>query len=80
MTHKEFTTEYAKRLKVKEATTERYINTMVEIMAERFDDYESVTVKNMGRFYCGTPRYRSSETKVFKFTPARFIKDVLGWG
>ena len=80
MTHKEFTTAYSKKLKVKESTAERYIEAMVEIMCEEFDKTESVTVKHLGRFYCGTPRYGSSETKVFKFTPARRVKDILGWG
>ncbi len=80
MTHKEFTAAYAKKLKVKEETAERYIESMIEIMCEEFEKTESVTVKNMRRFYCGRPRYGSSETKVFKFTPTRRIKDILGWG
>lgn len=80
MTHKEFTAAYAKKLKVKESTAERYIEKMIEVMCEKFEKTESVTVKNMGRFYCGEQKYGSSDKKVFKFSPARRVKDVLGWG
>ncbi len=80
MTHKEFTTAYAKKMKIKEATVEKYLDGMIEVMCEEFEKGESVTIKHMGRFYCGYPKYGSSQTKVFKFTPARKIKNILGWG
>lgn len=80
MRHKEFIAAYSRKMNVKESTAEKYIEGMIEIMCAEFDKPESVTIKHLGRFYCDYPKYGSSETKVFKFTPAKKIKDILGWG
>lgn len=77
MGYKEFTEAYAKRMKIKEATAEKYLEGFIEILCDEFEKGESVTVKNLGRFYCKEGRHNS--TKVFKFSPARRIKNVLGW-
>jgi len=78
MTHKEFTKVYAKKMNIKETTAEKYLEGFIEILCDEFEKGESVTVKNLGRFYCSEGRYDST-TKVFKFTPARRIKNTLGW-
>lgn len=77
MRHKEFLKAYAKKRNIKEGTAQKHLDDMLHILNEEFKKGESVTIQNLGKFYCKEGRY--SDTKVFKFTPAAKIKAVLGW-
>ena len=78
MKHKEFITAYANKLNLDYKTVEAHIGILTNILADEFQKGESVTIRDFGRFYCKNSNH--SHTKIFKFTPARRIKDILGWG
>lgn len=76
MKEKELLQKVALRAGVSEETVRSVAEAWIEEIADSLKRYESVSIRNFGRFYI---REGSGGTSVFKFNPSQRLRKLFGW-
>ncbi len=77
MNEKELISNIVTETGVKAEVVEKVFNATVEQIVQSLKNYESVTIRNFGRFYIRAGRHSSS--MVFKFSPSQRLRKIFGW-
>ncbi|MFK5976441.1 MAG: HU family DNA-binding protein [Sulfurovum sp.] len=76
MTEKELHTFMAKKMNSTEEEAQKWIEAFNEGIYKSISDLESLTIRNFGKFYV---RESSSGSIIFKFTPAKKMRSLVGY-
>ena len=76
MTEQDLQAFMAKKMNSTEAEAKKWIEAYSEGVFQTIEDKESLTIRNFGRFYV---RESSRGSIIFKFLPAKKMKNLLGY-
>lgn len=76
MTEKELQIYMAEKMNATEKEAKAWIEVFSDGVHQSIENKESLTIRNFGKFYV---RETSSGSTVFKFSPSRRMKDLLGY-
>lgn len=76
MTEKELHIFMAKKMDSTEEEAKKWIEAFNEGVYKSIENLESLTIRNFGKFYV---RETSSGSIIFKFTPAKNMRNLVGY-
>jgi DNA-binding protein HU-beta len=76
MTEKELYAYMAKKMDSTEKEAQKWFEAFNEGVYQSIEDRESLTIRNFGKFYV---RENSRGSVIFKFTPAKKMRNLVGY-